>query len=170
MVSISRSMSSRCLSTELVDGATALRFGEAFEGRHVELVFDLVGGDAVLLCEVEEVFDLLGGRRSIRGRAVPLTVIILLRCRGHLLGVLSVFHREGRRLMRRRISFQFGLHAVSELVKGFVDLRIDLFRREPVRKFDFHGDMVRLAAVFRVSRNFLCVCGVELKWLFFLSI
>ena len=80
MVSISRSMSSRCLSTELVDGATALRFGEAFEGRHVELVFDLVGGDAVLLCEVEEVFDLLGGRRSIRGRAVPLTVIIKIIC------------------------------------------------------------------------------------------
>ena len=58
---------------------------------------------------------------------------------------------------------KFGLHAVSELVKGFVDLRIDLFRREPVRKFDFHGDMVRLAAVFRVSRDLLRIRCIEFE-------
>ena len=43
MVSICRSMRSRRLSAELVDGTAALRFGEAFERGNIELGFDLIG-------------------------------------------------------------------------------------------------------------------------------
>ena len=74
MVSICRSMRSRRLSTELVDGTTALCLCEAFERRHVELGLDLIGGDSVLASEVEEILDLLRTCGSIRGRAILLAV------------------------------------------------------------------------------------------------
>ena len=87
MVSILRSMWSRRLSAEFVDGSATLHFGEAFKGGHIELDLDLVGGDAVLLCEVEKKLDLFRAGRSIRCRAVSLAVVFLGRSRSHLLTV-----------------------------------------------------------------------------------
>lgn len=112
MVSICRSMRSRRLSAELVDGTTALRFGQAFERGHVELRLDLIGRDSVLASEVEKVLDLFRARGSIRGGAVLLAV-------GGFRGVLRrgvVQTRLGLRVrrllvlrgLRNSVSVEFG--------------------------------------------------------------
>ena len=163
MVSICRSMRSRSLSAELVDGTTALSFREAFESGHVELRLDLIGGDSVLASEVEEVLDLFWGSRGIRGRTVLLAVaVFVLLCRGHLLRIRGVFLRKKSRLLRGRVSVQFGFNGCTDEIEGFVDFRIELVLRETIREFHLDRGVERLAAVFGISRDFLRIRCVDL--------
>ena len=58
---------------------------------------------------------------------------------------------------------QFGFHAVTDHRESFMYAGIELFGREAVRKFDFDGRVVGLAAVLGVSRDFLGVGSVEFQ-------
>ena len=167
MVSICRSMRSRRLSAELVDGFGTLNFGEAFERGYIELGFDLIGGDTELASEIEEILDLLGRSGSVRGRAVLLAV-------GGFRRVLRrgvVQPRLGLRVLRLgvlrglldSVSVQFVFNAVTDERERFANFGIKLFGRESVREFDFDRGMIGLAAVLRVSRNLFGIGCVEFE-------
>ena len=173
MVSIFRSMRSRSLSAELIDGPAALRLGHAFERGDVELSLDLLRVDAELASEIEEVLDLLGRSGSISGRAVLLAVGRLRRVLRRVviqprLG-LRVRHLGDRSGLRSRVSVQLGFHAVADEREGLVDFGVELVRGEAIGEFDFDRGMERLAAVFGVSRDFLRLGCVEFQHGDFLS-